>query len=159
MYFFNYEWCWASLKLLITVFLYSCLGNFLNISHRLLFFSVFLFVCLFRAASVAYGGSQAAGPIRAVAASLHHSHLGSEPHLATYTTAHGNAKSLTHWARPRIEPVSSWMLVGFVNLWATTETPDYFSFPFVLLFRHNTWATNYFSYSFLGFCSLSDNTV
>ena len=31
----------------------------------------------------------------------------------TYTTAHGNARSLTHWARPGIEPVSSWMLVRF----------------------------------------------
>ena len=26
---------------------------------------------------------------------------------ATYTTAHGNARSLTHWARPGIEPTSS----------------------------------------------------
>ena len=29
---------------------------------------------LFRAAPVAYGGSQARGPIRAVAVNLHHSH-------------------------------------------------------------------------------------
>ena len=33
----------------------------------------------------------------------------------TYSTAHGNARSLTHWARPGIEPVSSWILVGFVS--------------------------------------------
>ena len=41
------------------------------------------FLCLFRAALVAYGGSQARGLIGATAASLHHSHshLGSEPHL------------------------------------------------------------------------------
>ena len=26
----------------------------------------------------------------------------------TYTTAHGNPESLTHWARPGIEPASSW---------------------------------------------------
>ena len=31
-------------------------------------------VCVFRAASAAYGGSQARGRIRAVAAGLHHSH-------------------------------------------------------------------------------------
>ena len=31
----------------------------------------------------------------------------------TYTTAHGNAGSLTHWARPGIEPSSSWILVRF----------------------------------------------
>ena len=34
---------------------------------------------------------------------------------ATYTTAHGNAGSLSHWVRPRIEPKSSWMLVRFVS--------------------------------------------
>ena len=47
------------------------------------------FVCLFvfvffdfsRAAPTAYGGSQARGLIRAVAAGLHHSHATSEPHL------------------------------------------------------------------------------
>ena len=34
---------------------------------------------------------------------------------ATYTTAHGNARSLIHWARPGIEPTSSWILVRFVT--------------------------------------------
>ena len=34
---------------------------------------------------------------------------------ATYTTAHSNAGSLTHWPRPGIEPVSSWILLGFVT--------------------------------------------
>ena len=33
----------------------------------------------------------------------------------TYTTAQGNAISLTHWARPGIKPTSSWILVGFVT--------------------------------------------
>ena len=33
----------------------------------------------------------------------------------TYTTAHGNARSLTRWARPGIEPAASWFLVGFVS--------------------------------------------
>ena len=28
-----------------------------------------------------------------------------------YPRAHGNVRSLTHWARPGIEPSSSWMLV------------------------------------------------
>ena len=36
---------------------------------------------------------------------------------ANCTTAHGNTRSSTHWARPRIEPMSSWILVGFVNHW------------------------------------------
>ena len=47
---------------------------------------LFFFFCLFafpRAASAAYGGSQARGLIGAVAAGLHHNHsnAGSEPHL------------------------------------------------------------------------------
>ena len=33
----------------------------------------------------------------------------------TYTTAHGNTRSLTHWARPGIEPTSSWILVRFIT--------------------------------------------
>ena len=49
----------------------------------LFFFFFFFFFCLLRAASVAYGGSQARGQIRAIAASLHHSHsnTGSETRL------------------------------------------------------------------------------
>ena len=34
---------------------------------------------------------------------------------ATYTTAHGNAGPLTHWARSGLEPATSWLLVRFVN--------------------------------------------
>ena len=34
---------------------------------------------------------------------------------AIYTTAHDNAGSLTHWARPGIEPASSLLLVGFIS--------------------------------------------
>ena len=34
---------------------------------------------------------------------------------ATYTTAHGNARSLIHWAKPGIEHAISWFLVGFVS--------------------------------------------
>ena len=41
----------------------------------------------------------------------------------THNTAHGNTRSLTHWAKPGIKPASSWMLVGFVNHGTTTGTP------------------------------------
>ena len=34
---------------------------------------------------------------------------------ATYTTAHGNARSLPHWVRPGMEPTSSWILVRLVS--------------------------------------------
>ena len=33
----------------------------------------------------------------------------------TCTTDHGNARSLTDWAKPGIEPASSWILVRFVS--------------------------------------------
>ena len=34
---------------------------------------------------------------------------------ATYTTAHSNAGSFTHWVRPGIEPASPWILVRYVS--------------------------------------------
>ena len=34
----------------------------------------------------------------------------------TYTTAYGNARSLTRWTRPGIKPANSWFLVGFFPL-------------------------------------------
>ena len=65
--------------------------------------SVYLFIVFhFRAAPVAYGGSQARGPIRAVVAGLRHSHSNVRSELclqlvsATYTTAHCNAGPPTH---------------------------------------------------------------
>ena len=79
----------------------------------------------FKATPAAHGGSQARGLIGAVATSpcQSHSNEGSEPHPWPYTTAHGNARCLTHWARPGIKPTTSWLPVGLINLCATTGTP------------------------------------
>ena len=55
---------------------------------------------------MAYGSSQARGPIEAAASSLYHSH--------------SNAGSLTHRSRPGIKTASSWILVQFL----TTETQE-----------------------------------
>ena len=84
------------------------------LSCLFIFYSYFL---LFRAAPVAYGSSQAKGLIGAVAAWYMPQ---PQPHeiwasSATYTTAHSNARSLTHGARPGIEPETSWFLVGFLS--------------------------------------------
>jgi len=49
----------------------------------------------------------------------------SELQLLTYTTAHGNAGSLTHWARPGIEPATLCMLVKICFRWATTGTSHF----------------------------------
>ena len=53
----------------------------------------FILFLLFRTTPTAYGGSQARGRIGAVAAGLCQSHSNV---FVTYTTAHGNAGSLTH---------------------------------------------------------------
>ena len=106
--------------------------------HFFLFLSFFFFVCLFvfRATPVAYGSSQARGGIfvgskrriRAVAVGLHHRY-------ATCTTAHSNAWSFTHWARPGIKPASSLTIVGFI-----TTAPPWELLGLVLnLFLDPTW--------------------
>ena len=41
----------------------------------------------------------------------------------TYTTAPGNTKSLTHWVRPGIEPMSLWILVRFITTGPQWELP------------------------------------
>ena len=69
------------------------------------------FFFLFMAAPRAYGNSQARGWILAIAAGLSHSNAISELPLRSipWPTA-----TLDLWARPEVEPVSSWILVGFV---------------------------------------------
>ena len=55
--------------------------NAISLEHQRKFSFFFFFFCLFRAAPVTYGASQARGRIRPVAASLHHSYAGSALHL------------------------------------------------------------------------------
>ena len=59
---------------------------------------------------------------------------------ATYTTAHGNAGSSTHWTRLGIEPETSWFLVGFINHWAMTGT------PIILCFRLYQYLIQFFGW-------------
>ena len=68
-------------------------------------------------APLSYESSQARSQIGSVAASL------PQPQQwkiwaasGTYTTAHGNARSSTHWARPVIKPSFSWILSGFITV-------------------------------------------
>ena len=67
-------------SVLLVCYLYMVLFYFI-----LFYFILFIFCLLsfFRAAALAYGGSQAKGPIRATAAGLHHSNsnVGAKPHL------------------------------------------------------------------------------
>ena len=84
------------------------------------------------AVPVACGISQARGWIRTTASDLCHSlqpqQCGIWASSETYTTAHGNSGSLIHWARPGIEPATSWSLVAFLNHWAMKETSSTGSF-------------------------------
>ena len=85
--------------------------------------SVCVCVCLFTAVPTAYGSSQARGRTRAVATSHSHSSARSQASSVTYTTAHGNAGSLTHWATPELEPASSQILVRFITAEPRWELP------------------------------------
>ena len=85
------------------------------------FFFFFFFCFFFRAAPVAHGGSQARGWIWAAS--------------VTYTTAHGSTRSLICWARPGIEAVSLWILVGFVTSESQWELP-HFCFKLSITFAH-----------------------
>ena len=69
---------WHSLRRKTARNVVKCIRNYTM--SLLIFFSFFLFL---KAAPMAYGGSQAGGPIGATAASLHHSHSDArfEPHL------------------------------------------------------------------------------
>ena len=64
--------------------------------------STLFFVLLSTATLVAYGGSQARGRIQAAGLCHSHSNTGAELCLQpTYTTAHSNARSLTHLSEAR----------------------------------------------------------
>ena len=62
--------------------------------------------------------------------------LGIRAASATYTTAHGNARSLTHSARPGIKPASSWMVVRFVSAEPQGELQDSYLFIYLLFFSY-----------------------
>ena len=75
------------------------------------------FICFFRASPAAYGSSQARGQSRSCGClpmpQLQQCQIWATS--VTYTEACSNARSLTHWMRAGIEPVSSWILVGFLT--------------------------------------------
>ena len=101
-------------------------------------FTFFFFFCLFRAAPMAYGSSQARGWIGAVAASLHQS----------------------SWQHPVLNPTSkakdwTWALMDASKIcfcWATMGTPSLFFYFFIFYF-FNLFFVLFFCH-FLG-CSRS----
>ena len=104
----------------------------------------FFFFIFFRATlAAAYGSSQDRGQIGAVAAGLHHSHVGSEPCLETYTRAHSNAGSPTHGERPGFESASSWILVRFVSPEPQRELQEQRFIHFCSLIYSTVWVINF----------------
>ena len=59
---------------------------------------------------------------------------------ATYTIAYGNTRNLTHWVRPGIESMSSWILVRFINHLAMMGTLNFL----IKLFKIFYLVTEYF---------------
>ena len=64
---------------------------------------------------------------------------------ATYTTANGDARSLTNWVRSGIEPASSWSLVRFISVepWRKLPLPLWF---WLLEVSPTSRITNYLSF-------------
>ena len=93
-----------------------------------IFLSGLFFFLHFRVTLTAYGGSQARCWISAEE-HLHHiySNSGTEPRLQP-TPQLMATWSLTYWARPEIEPASSWILVRFVSTEPRQELPEYISY-------------------------------
>ena len=80
------------------------------LSHRYLSLPLSLSLSKsFRATPKACGSSQTRGQIIRIAAGLHHNH--------------SNTRSLTHLARPGIEPTSTWILIRFITTEPQWELP------------------------------------
>ena len=86
--------------------------------------SFILFICLFRAAPVAYEGSQARGRSSSCWPTPQPQQCQIRAVSVAYTTANGNARFLTHWVRPGIKPASSWILVRFISNEPWQELPS-----------------------------------
>ena len=80
---------------------------------------------LFRASPTAYGSSQARSWNRSYGCwpTPQPQKLGIQAMSVIYTTAHSNAGSPTHWARPRIQLAFSWILVRFDSALPQWELP------------------------------------
>ena len=77
----------------------------------------FFFSFLFRAAPMAHGSSQPRGPNQSCSCqpTPRPQQCWIWAESVTHTTAHGSTGSLTHWAKPGIKPVTSWIVFGFIT--------------------------------------------
>ena len=111
----------------------------LSVHKSLFFFSSPLFLSfflLFKATPMAYISSQEGVESNWSQPTPQPQQRRIRAESATYTTARGNAGSLTHWERTGIEHTSSYILVGIINPWATRGTPSSPLFSIPLIFQH-----------------------
>ena len=93
-------------------------------NHLLSFyFFKFFYFLLFRATPLAYGGSQARGPIRATAAGSQYSQHQIQAWSATYTTAHWNTGSFNPLSKAGNQTCVVMDASQIRFHWATTGTP------------------------------------
>ena len=85
------------------------------LDHMAILFLLFFF--FFRASPVTYGSLQATGSYQGYNCrpTPQPQQCGIWATSANHSVAHSSARSLTHWARPGIEPACSWILVVFVS--------------------------------------------
>ena len=109
-----------SLALNLTLSVFLMIGSLAIFGSLYKYYLFFFFFFFFRATPAAHGNSQPRGQIRATADSLYHSHSNCRipAESVTYNTVRSRAGSLTYWARPGIEPTSSWILIEFLTHWA-----------------------------------------
>ena len=127
---------WSNLNpptLLVEIIsLWKISWRFLSFSHFLSFLLSFSFFLLFHSRNSGIWHFQAQGQIRASAS------IADRSPSATYTTVHGNAGSLIHWARPGIEPASLWILV--LNSFLSHNRNSYFGSFFKELYILLMWS-------------------
>ena len=102
-------------------FIYCHRHQHIYLDHNVSIYLFMFFFSFFRAAPVAYGASQARGPIRATAARLHHSL--------------NNTRSQPPLPHTHSEPTTSWFLIGFVSVAPRWECQHVFLFLFASLTR------------------------
>ena len=122
-------------------------------------FFFFLVFCLFRAALVAQKvprlgiKSELELPAYTTATAME----GIRAAFATYTTAHSSTRSLTHWTRPGVKSMFSWILVGFMTTEPRVGTPKIF----IILncFSFNSQLNVYILMNHLSHCSCLNTSL
>ena len=109
-------------------------------------FLLLLLFWLFSAAPMAHESSQARGSNRSYSCwpTPQPQQCRIRAESVTYTTAHGNAGSLTHWARLGIQPASSWMLVRFISTEPLWELQGMGLWIFLVFFMKRSPYQNFF---------------